>query len=192
MDNSICVYCSSSSAVDPIYVEAARALGQGLAERGRTLVYGGASVGLMGAVAEACHAAGGRVIGVIPRPMQDTRYVFEAADEIVVTADMRERKAVMAERSSGFVALPGGFGTLEEVLEVLTLKQLKLHTNPIAFINIEGFWEPLIALFEHLYARRFASAEYHRQLYASVPDVPAALDYLDDYVPPEFPIQWNG
>ncbi|MFA6547179.1 MAG: TIGR00730 family Rossman fold protein, partial [Limisphaerales bacterium] len=114
---SICVYCSSSSAVDARYVEAAVEFGTHLGRRGLTLVYGGASVGLMGQLAQAVHRGGGRVLGVIPQSLRDREIAYEAADELVVTRDLRERKAVMESRADAFVALPGGFGTLEEVLE---------------------------------------------------------------------------
>ncbi len=175
---SICVYCSSSSAVDPHYVEATVEFGTLLGRRGLTLVYGGASVGLMGQIATAVHRGGGRVLGVIPQSLRDREIAYEAADELIVTRDLRERKAIMESRADAFVALPGGFGTLEEVLEVLTLKQLRTHQKPVVFLNTAGFYDRLLAVFEQLYEQRFTKAD-HRHGY-SVAAAPAdVLHHLD-------------
>jgi uncharacterized protein (TIGR00730 family) len=153
---TVCVYCSSSAAVEPVHVAAAQALGRGLGEQGHDLVWGGASVGLMGEVARATRAAGGRTIGVIPESMLAVEIADHDADELLVTPDMGSRKAEMARRADAFVALPGGFGTLEELLEQLTLRLLRLHDKPIVLVDVDGFWQPLLALFEHLYDGRFA------------------------------------
>lgn len=161
---AICVYCSSSNSLDPHYGEATEELGRLIGGRGLTLVYGGASVGLMGRLAAAVQRGGGCVVGVIPQSMRDREIAYEAADELIVTRDLRERKAVMEARADGFVALPGGFGTLEEVLEVLTLKQLRAHRKPVVFLNTAGFYDRLLAVFEQLYEQRFTKAEY-RQFY---------------------------
>jgi hypothetical protein len=178
---AICVYCSSSDAVAPAYFDAAQALGAEIAARGCTLVYGGANLGLMGTVARAVHRGGGRVVGVIPQALQGKGLTYEEADDLVVTRDMRERKAEMETRADAFVALPGGFGTLEELLEVLTLRQLRLHTKPIVLLNTRGFYAPLVALFEHFYGERFAKPL--REFYHVAPDVAGAFTYLDDYRP---------
>jgi hypothetical protein len=170
---SVCVYCSSSSAVDPHYVTAAVELGTLLGERGLTLVYGGASVGLMGQLAQAVQRGGGRVLGVIPQSLRDREIAYEAADELIVTRDLRERKAIMESRADAFVALPGGFGTLEEVLEVLTLKQLRAHQKPVVFLNTAGFYDRLLAMFEQLFEQRFTKAD-HRHAY-SVAATPAEV-----------------
>src|SRR5579859_4839874 len=132
----VCVFCSSSNTIAPVYAEAARVLGSGLAERSWPLVYGGGSAGLMGEVARAVHAGGGRVIGVIPQTLLDLEVGYLAADELIVTTTMRERKALMDVRADAFVALPGGFGTLEELLEILTLKQLRWHDRPVFIVNM--------------------------------------------------------
>lgn len=184
----ICVYCSSSSAVDSVYTEAAWALGARLAARGDTLVYGGATAGLMGVVARSVHAGGGRVIGVIPRTLAEKQLAYQEADELVITRDLRERKAEMDARAEAFVVLPGGFGTLEELLEVLTLRQLRLHERPIILLNTAGFYEPLIALFEHLYRERFAKPA--RELYHLAADVDEVFAYLDSYRPAPAPDKW--
>jgi hypothetical protein len=190
MPRTICVYCSASTALDPAYTNLAAELGAQIAQRGEGLVFGGTDIGLMSTLAHAVKRAGGRVIGVIPVQVQGTPYAFEAADELVVTATLRERKAVMEERADAFIALPGGFGTLDEVIEVIMLKQVQFHKKPIVLLDHAGFYQPLAALFEHLYAQRFASAEHHRGLYHLAPDVSAAFAYLDSYQPPEFPIKW--
>ncbi len=162
--NGLCVYCASSNVVDEIYFEAARLLGGEMARRGIPLVYGGGNVGLMGAVASAVHAQGGNVVGVIPHALRDRELAYLNADELIVTAGMRERKAVMEERALGFVALPGGLGTLEEVLEVITSKQLGYHDKPIVFLNTAGFYDPLFTLIEHMRTQRF-SVEDPARLY---------------------------
>jgi len=182
------VYCSSSNAVDAAYFDAARELGKRIAARGDTLIYGGTDIGLMGAVARAVHAGGGRVVGVIPRAFQALSMPHDMADEIIFTQDLRERKATMEARADAFIALPGGFGTLEEVLEILTLRQIQVHTKPIILLNIQDFYTPLVTLFEGLYHKRFAKPV--RALYYIAPDVADAFTYLDSYIPPSVPGKW--
>lgn len=187
---AVCVYCSSSSAIDPHYVEAAEQLGALLGQRRMTLVYGGASVGLMGRLAQAVHRAGGRVLGVIPQSLRDREIAYEAADELIVTRDLRERKAIMETRADAFVALPGGFGTLEEVLEVLTLKQLRSHQKPIVFLNTAGFYDRLLAVFEQLYEQRFTKADY-RHFYHVAAHPPEVLHHLDHARPVPEVSKWT-
>lgn len=189
MINSICVYSSSSDAVAAEYVRAAAELGRLIGERGMELVYGGANVGLMGTLARAAKEAGGRVTGVIPRAIAARGLAFGDADELVLTDTLRERKAVMEERAGAFIALPGGFGTLEETLEAITLKQLGIHDKPVAFVNTAGFYDGLLGLFERFYALDFAKAE-SRSLYhvASGPD--EAMAYIETYSPVAFPEKW--
>jgi hypothetical protein len=177
---AICVFCSSSDGVRAPYREAAEELGRELAGRGHTLVYGGASVGLMGVLARAVHRRGGRVIGVLPEPLMVKEIAYTAADELVVTRDLRERKAVMEARSDAFLALPGGFGTLEEMIELLTLKQLDLHRKALAWVNTAGFFDPLLAMFERLFEEGFAKPAY-AGLYHTAPSATAALDYCEGY-----------
>jgi uncharacterized protein (TIGR00730 family) len=186
---NICVFAASSDAIDPAFFAAARELGTALARRGDTLVFGGCKVGLMGAVATAMHASGGRVVGIIPRFIRDKGLAYGSADELVVTDTMRERKARMEARADAFVALPGGFGTLEEMLEIITLKQLQQHTKAVLFLDVEGFYSPLHALYEHMFYERFAKASY-RGLYEFVPTVRDALRYLDAYQPPTIEGKW--
>lgn len=153
---AICVYCSSSNAIDDAYPPVADALGTELARRGHTLVYGGGAVGLMGVVAHAVHEGGGQVTGVIPSKLQDREGIAYEADELIVTDTMRERKGIMFRRADAFVVLPGGYGTLEEFMEVLTLKQLGYHDHPIAILNVDGFFDTLLDFFEELRDGRFA------------------------------------
>lgn len=187
---NICVYCSSSSAVASVYFEAAQALGARIAERGDTLIYGGADVGLMGAIAHAVKAGGGRVIGVMPEALEAMKITFQGADEFVLTRDMRERKAVMEARADAFVMLPGGFGTLEEITEILTLRQLGLHSKPIVILNVAGFYDPLIALFDHFYTAKFAKPS--QAMYHITDTVPNLFAYLDAYTPEAMPRKWFG
>jgi uncharacterized protein (TIGR00730 family) len=145
----ICVFCGASSGRSPAYVGAARELGTVLAARGIGLVYGGGRVGLMGAAADAALAAGGEVIGVIPQELVDRELAHGGLTELRVVGSLHERKALMAELSDGFIALPGGFGTLDELLEQLTWSQLGLHDKPIGLYDVEEYWRPLIALARH-------------------------------------------
>jgi uncharacterized protein (TIGR00730 family) len=146
----VCVFCGSNPGHDTRFLATARRLGEVLAENRIGLVYGGGSTGLMGAIARSVRARGGEIIGVMPKFLEAPERVFREADEIVITADMHERKRVMFERADAFVALPGGIGTLEELIEQLTWVQLRVHRKPILIANIAGFWDPLLAMFDHL------------------------------------------
>lgn len=139
MRKTICVFCSSSSAIDAVYFNTAQELGKSIGERGWGLVYGGSDVGLMGAVARSVTQHSGPVVGVIPQTIHARGIAYETADEMIVTKDLRDRKAEMERRADAFIAMPGGFGTLEEVVEVLTLKQLQLHLKPIIFSILTVF-----------------------------------------------------
>lgn len=147
---NVCVYCASSPGTDPAFVAAATRFGEVLAENGIGLVYGGGGGGMMGALAGAVRGRGGKVVGIIPSFLVDRERMFRGADELVVTADMHERKRIMFERSDAFVALPGGLGTLEELVEQLTWAQLGRHRKPILIANIKGFWNSLLAVFDHM------------------------------------------
>jgi uncharacterized protein (TIGR00730 family) len=175
MIRSICVYCGSNPGNDPVFVEAARKLGQILAQNGITLVYGGGSRGLMGALALSVHEHGGRVVGVIPDFLKVRERMFTGAQEIVVTRDMHERKRMMFERADAFVALPGGIGTLEELVEQLTWSQLGRHRKPILVANINGFWEPLVELLDHMKRSGFIHSELMFDY--------AVVDRIEDIVP---------
>jgi uncharacterized protein (TIGR00730 family) len=155
----ICVYCGSSSGHDPRFVAAARRFGEILALNGIGLVYGGGSAGLMGTLARAVHDHGGEVVGIIPQFLKSEERMFADADELVVTSGMHERKWLMFERADAFVALPGGVGTLEELVEQLTWAQLGRHRKPILLANIAGFWDPLLAMFDHMQGLGFLATE---------------------------------
>lgn len=186
---SICVYSSSSDAISKGFFDVAVELGTRMAEDGYTLVYGGGCIGLMGALAKAIHAHDGKVLGVIPGFMRRTGVCYEDADELIVTSDMRERKAAMEEESDAFIGMPGGFGTLEEMLEIITLKQLGQHSKAIVFLNVNGFYDPLKETFEHIYREHFAKEDY-RQLYYFAPDVDSAMKYLKAYKPSAQVTKW--
>jgi uncharacterized protein (TIGR00730 family) len=153
--NAICVYCGSSPGTEPAFIEAAQKFGKIIAEAGIRLVYGGGSVGLMGALAEAVLQYGGEVTGIIPEFLTKRERPRRLAQELIVTHDMHERKRTMFERADAFVALPGGLGTLEELVEQLTWVQLGRHKKPILIANIAGYWSPLLALVEHMRAVKF-------------------------------------
>jgi uncharacterized protein (TIGR00730 family) len=152
---TVCVYCGSGPGTSPAFVEAAIALGKIFAENGIRLVYGGGSIGLMGAVATSVIEHGGSVTGIIPDFLTTRENALTHIQELIVTPDMHERKRLMFERSDAFVALPGGIGTLEELVEQLTWQQLGRHSKPILLANIEGFWEPLLALLAHMRMTEF-------------------------------------
>lgn len=186
---SICVFASSSDGIEAAYFAVAEELGALLAANRIELVYGGASVGLMGALARSVHRHGGRIVGVLPESLQTKEIAYREADEFIITKDLRERKAIMESRAGAFIALPGGFGTLEETVELLTLKQLGLHNKAIVFLNTLGFWDPLLELFEHMYRTRFARPEY-RGLYEVAATVDDALAAIAAYVPPALGTKW--
>jgi hypothetical protein len=157
--DSVCVYCGSSNAADPSWLEAAATLGAALAAEGLRLVYGGGGVGLMGACARAAHAAGGRVLGVMPRFLAGREIVLDEVETVIVTS-MHERKIRMFEAADAFVVLPGAIGTLEEAVELLSWRRLGLHAKPIVFYDPSGFWRPLFDLFEQFIADRLVPEEF--------------------------------
>lgn len=179
---SICVFCASSQSVDDLFKDTALELGRELGRRGIDLVYGGASIGLMGCVARGVHEEKGKVIGVLPEFFKTKDIEYSEADELIVTQDMRERKAVMDKRSDAFIVLPGGIGTLEEAMEILSMRQLRLTDKPLVFINTQGFYEGLRATFEEMVDLKFAKPNI-MDMYEMVPDPQSALDYLLSYAP---------
>ncbi|HET6504345.1 MAG TPA: TIGR00730 family Rossman fold protein [Amycolatopsis sp.] len=185
----ICVFCGSSTGRDPVYAEQAAALGKLLAEREIGLVYGGASVGIMGAVADAALAAGGAVIGVIPKRLMRVEIAHAGLTELHVTSDMHERKAKMAELSDGFLALPGGAGTLEELAEVWTWAQLGLHRKPIGLVDVAGYYQPLREFADHMVTEGFLRPQ-HRDMVLVDPDPAVLLDAFARYEPPVIP-KWT-
>ena len=152
---TVCVYCGSGPGTNPRYIESAKALGKTFAENGVRLVYGGGSLGMMGAIATSALDHGGVVIGIIPDFLTARENALTRVQEMIVTPDMHERKRLMFERSDAFVALPGGIGTLEELVEQLTWQQLGRHSKPVLLANIDGFWEPLLNLLAHMRATQF-------------------------------------
>jgi len=180
---SVCVFCGSNLGARPAYEAAARALGAEIARRGLQLVYGGASVGLMGALADSALQAGGRVVGVIPTALIEREIAHGGLSERHVVRSMHERKAKMADLADGFAALPGGAGTLEEAFEVWTWGQLGLHDKPLGFLDTEAFFQPLIAFLDHQTAERFMRPE-HRAMLLVEAEPAALLDRLADYRPP--------
>lgn len=179
---SICVFCASSQSVSDLFKAVALELGRELGKRGIDLVYGGASIGLMGCVARGVHEEKGKVTGVLPEFFKTKDIEYSEADELIVTRDMRERKAVMDQRSDAFIVLPGGIGTLEEAMEILSMRQLRLTDKPLVFINTQGFYDGLLATFEEMVDLKFAKPNI-TDMYEMVPDPQSALNYLLSYVP---------
>ncbi len=175
MERNLCVFCGSRPGASTAFADAAAELGRGIARAGFGLVYGGGDVGLMGILAGAALDAGGVVHGIIPRRLLDREVAKEGITELTVTATMFERKERMIAASDGFIVLPGGFGTLDELLEVLTLRQLGYHDKPIVLLEVDGFWRPCLAFFERIVATGFAEPSAER-LFAVAVDVPTALD----------------
>ena len=161
--NRICVFCGSKTGTNPLFMKTAVELGRLLAECGLDLVYGGARIGLMGAVADSVLAGGGRVVGVVPEAMATKEVVHEGLSEIHVVSSMHERKSMMARLADGFVALPGGFGSFEELLEMITWAQLGIHRKPVAILNVSGYYDSLIQLFERAIEEGFIKPR-NRQL----------------------------
>jgi uncharacterized protein (TIGR00730 family) len=175
------VFCGSSPGNDPAFREAARALGAALAARGVGVVYGGGGVGLMGEVARAAMNAGGHVTGIIPRPLFEREIGDEAITDLRVVATMHERKALMAELSTGFITLPGGYGTFEEFCEMVTWVQLALHDKPCLLLNINGYYDPLIAMFDRALESGFISSR-SRAIVKAYSSVETLVAHLDDEV----------
>ncbi|MGC9353865.1 MAG: TIGR00730 family Rossman fold protein [Mariniphaga sp.] len=186
---NICVFSSSSNAISNIYFKEARKLGMLIGQQGHTLVNGGANVGLMEAVTVAASEAGAKTIGIIPERFVKRSLASINSHEVISTKDMQERKAKMREISDAFIALPGGFGTLEEILEVLTLRQLSYHHKPVIFINTNQFFRHLFHQFELSFTEKFAK-EIYRELYFSAENAEMAMEYIADYKPIELDSKW--
>ncbi|BAP42112.1 TIGR00730 family Rossman fold protein [Pseudomonas sp. LJDD11] len=184
----LCVFCGSSAGSDPVYMDQATRLGEALARAGIGLVYGGASVGLMGAVADAALANGGEVIGVIPQALKQKEIAHPGLQDLRVVNSMHERKALMAELSDGFIAMPGGVGTLEELFEVWTWAQLGYHEKPCALFNVHGFYDGLSAFLTHVVNQAFLKDE-HRQMVIVKDDVAGLLEAIENYQPPKV-VKW--
>lgn len=179
---SVAVYCGSSSGTDPSFLDAAQTLGTALTKKGITLVYGGGDVGLMGALADSALEAGGTVIGVIPHFLIEKEVGHTGLTECHAVETMHERKMKMADLADAFIALPGGFGTLEEISEIFTWNQLGIHTKPCALLNVSGFYDPLIAFLRSLVNKRFVRQEHLDALVVAT-DVGTLLNELQRYTP---------
>ena len=180
----LCVYCGSAAGQDPVYAEAARELGLAIAQRGMSLVYGGGHVGLMGIFADAVLAAGAKVTGVIPTALMDSEVGHTQLTELRVVKDMHERKALMAELADGFVALPGGIGTLEELFEVMTWLQLGYHRKPVGLLNTQGFYDDLLRMLNKQRDTGFLKPAHHALLITEA-DTAALLDRMMGFDMPE-------
>ncbi|WP_037074681.1 LOG family protein [Rhizobium sp. PDO1-076] len=175
---SVCVYCGSQPGRDPAFMEAGRQLGRSLAENNIRLIYGGGTKGIMGAVAAGVLSAGGKVTGIIPEflvDMEATRHSLGQLSELIITQDMHERKHAMFERSDAFVTLPGGIGTLEEIVEIMTWGQLGRHAKPMVFANVNDFWKPMLELIDHMSAAGFIHTAHRVR--------PLVIDQVADIVP---------
>ena len=179
---SVCVYCGANAGATPVYAEAATTLGNRLATEGLRLVYGGGNTGLMGAVANGVLDAGGEVTGVIPQHLVDWEVAHKGLTTLEVVGSMHERKSRMFDLADGFVALPGGFGTLEEVFEMLTWRQLNIGQKPIAFLNINGYYSPLMAMIDHMVAEKFLHPDQRHDLWFG-DDVEDMLQWMANYKP---------
>lgn len=186
---SVCVFCGSASGSNPIYAAAARELGTELARRGLALVYGGGRVGLMGEVATAATAAGGTVIGVIPHALSGKEIAYAEATELIVTDSMHARKALMADRADAFLALPGGFGTLDELFEILTWAQLGIHRKPVGLLDANGFFTPLLAWLDRIVGEGLLKPK-HRELVLVSDSVADLLTRLEQFEPPPAEMKW--
>jgi cytokinin riboside 5'-monophosphate phosphoribohydrolase len=186
---NICVFCSSSNAIDDLYFNDAERLGDLIGTRGHNLINGGANVGLMETVTIAARKSGARTVGIIPERLQEKNLVSNHSHEVEITSDMMERKERMRQISDAFVALPGGFGTLEEILEVVTLKQLDYHRKAIVFVNSGNFFSPLFEQFERFFEQKFSKPDY-RNLYHIATSPEDALNYIENYVPGEVVTKW--
>jgi uncharacterized protein (TIGR00730 family) len=184
--STVCVFCGSNGGADPAYLEAAARTGRALAERSLRLVYGGGRVGMMGAVADAALEAGGEVVGVIPQQIFDLEIGHEAVSDLRVVGSMHERKALMAELADAFVALPGGIGTFEELVEVFTWAQLGLHRKPLGLLDVAGYYAPLEAMLDHAVEQRFLRPETRAMLVRD-DSLDALLERFDGWEPPGAP-----
>ena len=177
-ENSIAVFCASASGTNPAFLDTARDLGRRIAERNYGLVYGGATVGTMGALADAALAAGGKVVGVIPGVIIDLEIAHPGLTELHIVGTMHERKALMAERADAFIALPGGYGTLDEFMEIVTWAQLRIHAKPSVMVNVGGYYDPLLEFFDRAVAEALIKPE-NRSLIHVVRDAFEALEMVE-------------
>jgi uncharacterized protein (TIGR00730 family) len=185
----VCVYAGSSAGADPAYAEVSRAVVAEVVRRGAGIVYGGGSLGLMGVLADAALEAGGEVTGVIPRFLEEREVGHHGVADLRVVETMHDRKMLMADLADAFLVLPGGIGTLEELVEMLSWSQLGLHRKPIGLLDVEGFWAPLVGLLDHMTAEQFVGLDHRRLLLADADPV-GLLDAMEAWEPPTVARQW--
>lgn len=178
----LCIFCGANTGNKPEFSQLAAQTGRDLVHRGYGLVYGAGNVGLMGIIADAVLQAGGNAVGIIPGFLKDHEVAHHGLTELIITTSMHERKAIMAQRSDAFMALPGGFGTLDELFEILTWKQLQLHSKPVVLLNSGGFFEPLVQFIDHLVASGFLKPS-NRELIFVTDQLETAFNYLEEYIP---------
>ena len=189
MIKNICVYCSSGDFIDKKYFDAAKELGEKIAQQGFGLVYGGSTLGLMREVAETAFRCGAKVLGVVPEKIYNSKIEFSKDIELIITKDMRERKMTMEYNADAFIAMPGGFGTLEEVSEIIVAKQLGYHFKPIVFLNVDGYYEKLFEFFDNFYKEKFAHKNC-TTLFYKAKNVDDALNYIKNYKSDEDKDKW--
>ena len=185
----ICIYCSSSDYLDTKYYQLAADLAREMAKRNHSLVYGGASVGVMGVLANTMLENNKEVLGIIPKVIADKEIAHKNLTELIVTKDMSERKKILQQKADAFITLPGGFGTLEELSETLTAKQLEFYDKPIVILNQDSFYNPLVKLFENYYAHNFARSDY-QNLYLISTSINETLDYIENYKKSNIKSKW--
>lgn len=188
MGKRICVYCSSSNDIPEMYFESAITLGKLIATRNHTLIYGGGLRGLMGVLSKTVHQNGGKVIGIVPKILDCDDLIYRECDELIITEHIRLRKMQMDEMSDGFIALPGGFGTLEEILEIITIKQIGYHNKPVVILNVHNYFDYLLKQFEKIFSEKFAQKFVgkvgeinNKELYFVTEDPKKAIDYIESY-----------
>lgn len=189
MIKNICVYCSSSSSLEEKFYKFSEAIGEKIAREGYNLVYGGSKVGTMGVLANAAIKNGAEVTGVIPKKIYEKGLLNPELADTIITANMRERKAAMEELADAFIAIPGGFGTFDEIFEIIVEKQLGYHKKAIVFIDLDGFYAPLFQMFENIYKFNFAK-EDTRELYHIANSIEEAFNYLANYKQTEYTMKW--
>ena len=184
---NICVYGAASAEIDKKYTDAAKALGEAMAKRGHTLVFGGGAAGMMGGCAEGIYHGGGNIIGVVPKFFNVDGILFDNCNELIRPDTMRERKQIMEEHSEAFIMTPGGIGTFEEFFEILTLKQLGRHNKAIVIFDVDGYYDDIISLLDSAVEKKFMT-EGAKELFHYTMDIDEALDYIENYVPKPFNI----
>ena len=182
---NICLYGASSTEIDKVYIETVEALGEKMVQGGHTLIYGGGANGMMGAAARGVFRAGGKIIGVVPSFFKVDGVLFENCDELIYTETMRERKQIMENKADGFIAVPGGIGTFDEMFEILTLKQLGRHNKPVVLLNINGYYDSLIKFLDEAVEGKFMT-KYTKNMFKVFESIDGVIEYFENYTPDEY------